>query len=464
MTSLFRLIPSVDRVLKEPLAASALSDLGRERLTLTIRAQLDQIREQVRAGSLDADSLPDAASIATMVVERLQSAERHGFQVVHNMTGTLIHTNLGRSLLGEKAAAAAHAAAISATNLEYNLVEGKRGDRDDHVQGLICELTGAEAATVVNNNAAAVLLVLNTLALGKEVPVSRGELVEIGDAFRIPDIIERSGARLREVGTTNRTHLRDFANAIGPDTGCLMTVHTSNYVIEGFTASVDASALASLAREHALPLVCDLGSGTLVDLTEFGLPAEPTVRDALAGGADVVTFSGDKVLGGPQAGIIVGRADLIAQIKRNPLRRALRVDKLRIAALQETLRCYRNPDSLAQELPTFRSMLRAQSEVLAQAERLVPAIKARLPNDLDIGAEATQAQPGSGALPGQAIASAAIVIAASGGRLKTIEAALRALPVPVIGRIQDGKLQLDVRGLSDEAGLLESLDALQIPQ
>jgi L-seryl-tRNA(Ser) seleniumtransferase len=384
---------------------------------------------------------------------------------VFNLTGTVLHTNLGRALLAEAALAAVQSAMSAPTTLEFDLDRGERGERDDHVRGLLRRLTGTEDACLVNNNAAAVLLVLNTLAKGREVVVSRGELIEIGGAFRMPDIMARAGCRLVEVGTTNRTHVQDYAAAISSRTALLMKVHTSNYAIVGFTASVPARQLVALANQHGLPVVEDLGSGTLIDLARFGLAHEPTVADTIQAGADLVTFSGDKILGGPQAGLIVGRADLIHKLNRNPLKRALRLDKLRLAALEATLKLYLDPDRLPDRLPTLRLFLRSAEQLAPLAERLRDGLAGVVADRFDVAAIACDSQIGSGALPLASLPSRGVALKprarrGQGRALRALAAALRRLPVPVIGRIEDGGLVLDVRCLDDPERFLAQLPEL----
>jgi L-seryl-tRNA(Ser) seleniumtransferase len=452
-------LPSVDQVLKMPAATMAVAAFGHAQTAAAVRGALAVAREAVRAGTL----APDAESVAATAAATLAAGARSTQRPVFNLTGTVLHTNLGRALLAEAAVVAAVEAMRSPVSLEFDLATGRRGERDDHLRGLLRELTGAEDATVVNNNAAAVLLVLNTLGQGRQSIISRGELIEIGGAFRMPDIMARAGTALREIGTTNRTHPKDYAAALGPESGLILKVHTSNYRIAGFTAEVEARELAPLARKHGVPLVHDLGSGTLADLAGIGLAHEPTVREAVAEGADLVTFSGDKLLGGPQAGFIVGRAELVAAINRNPMKRALRVDKIRLAALEATLRLYRDPARLAERLPTLRLLARKAEEIEAQARRILPAVAQAVGGLAAVEVRACASQIGSGALPLETLPSAALALTVpddSGRALNALAAALRELPVPVVGRIADGALLLDLRCLEDEPGFLASLAAL----
>src|SRR5215470_9429356 len=449
-----RKLPSVDEVLRTPPAVVAVDRFGRRAVVGAVRAALAVARAE-RARVLGAG---DAAAAA---LARLEADAAPRLRRVFNLTGTVLHTNLGRAIVAEGAVEAAVAAMRNAVALEFDLGGGQRGERDDVVRDLLRELTGAEDATVVNNNAAAVLLVLNTLAKGRGAVVSRGELIEIGGAFRMPDIMSRAGSKLVEVGTTNRTHLRDYAQALSPKTAVVLKVHPSNYRIEGFTAQVAAASLAPLARRHGVPLIDDLGSGTLVDLVRYGLPHEPTVTQAVAA-ADIVTFSGDKLLGGPQAGFIVGRADLMARINKNPLKRALRIDKIRLAALEATLKLYRDPDHLAERLPTLRLLTRPAGDIAALAHRLRPAMQANLADSFVVEVVDCESEIGSGALPRATIPSAGLAVRSAttrgaGSALAVLAASLRRLPIPVIGRIENQSLLFDLRCLEDEAGFVSNL-------
>jgi len=457
----FSTLPSVDRLLGQPGLAACVAAHGLPLAKRAINDELAAQREAVRAGIAVA---PVPALVAS-IERRLDALAAPTLQRVINLTGTVIHTNLGRALLAEEAIDAVAAAMRGYAALEYDVASGGRGDRDDLVEGLLRELTGAQAVTVVNNNAAAVVLALAALAAKKEVLVSRGELIEIGGAFRMPDIMKTAGCKLVEVGTTNRTHGRDFESALGPRTGLIVKAHTSNYAVEGFTASVDDATLARIAHEHGVPYMVDLGSGALVELTRFGLPKEPLPQESLAAGADVVTFSGDKLLGGPQAGILVGTRAAIARIKRHPLKRALRCSKMTLAALEATLRIYRSGHRLDERLPTLALLGRRAEDIRAAAERMLPAVQAFAGDSFVVRVESCASQIGSGALPVDRLPSFALRVASRarrGGRaLEQLAQRLRAAPVPVLGRINDDALWLDCRTLlaADEATLSEQLAA-----
>ena len=448
-------LPAVDRVLAWPSVSALIEAHGRAPVLSAVRGELAARRASGKAGTNQ--------DIAEDIEKRVLADMAPSLRCVFNLTGTVLHTNLGRAPLPPEAIEAMVQIASGASNLEYDLATGKRGDRDDHVEGWLRRLTGAEAATVVNNNAAAVLLTLNTFGLRKEVVISRGELIEIGGSFRLHEIMARAGCKLHEVGTTNRTHARDYAEAINAKTALLLKAHASNYRIDGYASAPDERELAALARENGLPFVVDLGSGTLVDLARFGLPHEPMPAEALANGADLVTFSGDKLLGGPQAGVIVGRADLIAMIKKNPMKRAMRCDKMTIAALGAVLRLYGNPERLAQCIPAVRLLARDANEIETLAHRVRPDVAKWLGQHANVDVAPVQSQIGSGSLPVDMLPSHALRITAPGAKkssgkaLDRIAAAFRALPVPVIGRISDGAFLLDLRCLEDEAGFLAVL-------
>jgi L-seryl-tRNA(Ser) seleniumtransferase len=454
--------PSIDLLMARPALQAMAQTHGRQAALKAARNALDVWRgDTTQAFSADAFDASCSQALAAQATMHLRP--------VFNMTGTVLHTNLGRAVSPPEVIEAVAAVMRQASNLEFNLQSGARGDRDDAIEALLCELTGAQAATAVNNNAAAVMLVLSALANKKEVPVSRGELVEIGGAFRVPDIMRRAGAKLVEVGTTNRTHLHDFDEGITTRTGLVMKIHTSNYVIHGFTASVPIADLAALCKTRGVPFAEDLGAGSLVDMTRWGLPAEPTPQASIAAGVNVVTFSGDKLLGGPQAGLIVGDKALIDKIKKCPLKRALRLDKMTMAALEATLKLYRDPDRLAQRLPTLRLLTRSLEGMQAQAQRLAPAFAAALGAQATVAVLPCRSQIGSGSLPVDRLDGFCVSVQAAPGSRRAgsfpdrLSRAMRGLPVPIVGRIEDGQLRLDVRcidGPEQEAALLEQLPGL----
>ncbi len=447
-----RALPSVDRVLSSAGAETALTRYQRDYVVDTVRAVLEDMRRRLAAD--EGAVAPSAEDVMVTAVAHMDAHRPLSLRPVVNATGVVLHTNLGRALLADAAVAAVAQAAAHPLNLEYDIQDGGRGDRDDLVSEDLCALTGADAATVVNNNAAAVLLGLNTLAEGREVVVSRGELIEIGGAFRIPDVMHKSGARLREVGTTNRTHLADYAQAIGDQTALLFKVHTSNYCIVGFTAAVPLEELVRLGRERGIPVMEDLGSGALIDLSVYGLPKEPVVAERVRAGADVVTFSGDKLLGGPQAGILVGRGELIARLKRNPLKRAVRCDKLTLAALAATLRLYRTAPDLRTALPTLRWLTRPLAEMEAVGRAATPLLQAALGEGFAIDLVPTEAEIGSGAQPTEALPSTAICITHAVYGAHDIARLFREAPTPIIGRVQGGRFLLDLRGIFAPSDLM----------
>jgi len=453
--------PSVDRIARFAAVATLCETYGRSAVIDAIRAVLDEHRAHRHEPGF---SWPSDNELTRRITERLQERATPRLRRVFNLTGTVLHTNLGRTQLSSRAIEHASMAMREPCNLEFDLESGGRGERDSLVENILTELTGAEAATVVNNNAAAVLLVLAALAHKREVVLSRGELVEIGGAFRIPDVMRSANTRLIEIGTTNRTHPGDYRQAIGPKTAALMKVHMSNYKISGFVAQVPEAEVAHIAHEHQLPLLVDLGAGSLIDLSAYGLPKEPVVRETIASGADVVTFSGDKLLGGPQAGLIVGRKALLDKIRRHPLKRALRVSKPVLAALEGTLLAYRTPDLLLQELPTLRLLTRSADDIEALANRVLPHLAAALGTQWQVDVTAVSSQVGSGSLPIEVIPSRALTCrpttARVGSALKRLARDLRQLPIPVIGRVADDALVLDLRCLEDEQGFVAQLGQL----
>ena len=457
MRSLYSQLPAIDRLLRDSAFQVLRESHGHTRVVDLLRHMLDEAREAIR----DTQALPAwGEDWAQEASARLERESQSALRPVINLTGTVLHTNLGRASQAEEAIAAVVQAMRTPVTLEYNLDDAGRGHRDRALADLLCRLTGAEDACIVNNNAAAVLLMLAATANGKEVVVSRGELVEIGGAFRIPDVMCQAGCILREVGTTNRTHAKDYRQAVNENTGLLMKVHTSNYSIEGFTSSVDEAELAAIGQELDVPVVADLGSGSLVDLSQYGLPQEPMPQQLIAAGVSLVSFSGDKLLGGPQAGIIVGKKEMIARLQSHPLKRALRADKVTLAALEATLRLYLHPEALAEKLPTLRQLTRTKEAVHAQALRLQAQLTEHYGAEFALTVMPCLSQIGSGSLPVDRLPSAALTFTphdGRGSRLEALAARWRLLPVPVIGRIYDGRLWLDLRCLEDETRFMEMM-------
>jgi L-seryl-tRNA(Ser) seleniumtransferase len=439
-----REIPSIDHLLKHCRCEELLARYNREYVIEQCRAVIEQIRADIRQGKSRSQDLGEEAILERLAMRILLDSQPGHIRVV-NATGTILHTNLGRALLSETAVEAMTAVARHPVNLEYDLTAGKRGKREEALETLVVELTGAEGATVVNNNAAAVLLGLNSLAEGKEVIVSRGELIEIGGSFRIPEIMAKSGAILKEVGSTNRTHPTDYENAINERTALLLKVHTSNYKVVGFTAEVTLEQLVAIGKKHNVPVMEDLGSGALIDLGKYGLPKEPIVGERIQAGADVVTFSGDKILGGPQAGLLVGKKHLIAKMNKNPLQRALRCGKLTLAALEATLRRYRQSPDIVQEIPTLRAFTRPLDEICELGEQLIPRLQAALGAGFDVQMQESTAQIGSGALPTEELPTIVITIEHQKLGATAIAQKFRAADPPIIGRIRDDCFLLDLR-------------------
>jgi len=452
--SLLARLPKVDQVLARPELTALVPELPRSLIKQAVRVQLERLREQILGGATPGDEELAIAAVAAEAARRARNLARPSLRGLINATGVVVHTNLGRSLLAENALQRLLALNRTYTNLEYDLEAGRRGSRYDHASGLLADLTGAEAAIVVNNNAAAVFLCLQTLAQGREVIVSRGQLVEIGGSFRIPDVMARSGAILREVGATNKTHLHDYERSITSQTALLLKVHTSNFAVVGFHKEVTLVELRELADRYHLPVMEDLGSGTLIDFSRFGLAKEPTVQETVAAGADLVTFSGDKLMGGPQAGIILGKREMVEAVRKNPVNRAMRIDKLTLAALEATLEIYREPEKALELIPTLRMISTPYVELRKKAANLVRRLRRLgLPRIKAVTSEGTS-RVGGGALPLAAPRSRLVELEVEGLSATKLEAGLRANDPPIICRLEDGRLLLDVRTLLPGDGKL----------
>jgi len=446
-----RQLPGVDRVLDWMKSDALAQSTPKSVLVEAIRQAIDQYRSRLLSGNLPDDGEEAVLrAVCDEVKQRITDASKPKLQQVINATGIVIHTNLGRSLLAAEAVENLERIAGKHSNLEFDLSLGKRGSRHDAVSDILCSLTGAEAAIAVNNNAGAVLLCLDTIARNTEVIVSRGELVEIGGSFRIPDVMAKSGTKLKEVGTTNRTHLADYEKAIESDTGLLLKVHTSNYAIEGFTREVPLTELVGLGRRYGIPVMKDLGSGTLIDFRRYGLIREPTVQEVVAAGPDLITFSGDKLLGGPQAGIILGKEDILASIKGNPLARALRIDKLTLAGLESTLRLYRDPEAAVDAIPTLRMLTMPIESIEHRADILLRMLSSLGDTGLSVRKTAAYSRAGGGSLPRLKLPTFCIELTMGGMSANSVERQLREHTPPIIGRIEEGMLLMDPRTLNTD--------------
>ncbi len=448
--TLLKSLPKIDEVLVLLEKRGTLERAPREKVLESIRDVVAGIRSAILAGSWDAASVPSNESAADSVAARIERLHEYSLRRVINATGIILHTNLGRAPLCKEALARIVEVSRGYSNVEFDLASGKRGLRYYHIREILCELTGAEDALVVNNNAAAVLLVLSTLARGREAIVSRGELIEIGGEFRIPEVMERSGAVLREVGATNRTHLSDYEKAVNENTALIMKVHTSNFRIVGFTEGVPVPELVALGRRHGIPVMNDLGSGCFIRLEKYGLEREPTVSDAVKEGADVITFSGDKLLGGPQAGIIVGKKDQLESIKKNPLNRALRIDKLTLAALEATAKLYLNEQEAIAGLRSLTALTEPVETAARRARRLLQTLKKEKFPGVTLALKKGFSMSGGGSLPTEQIPTVLVALRSGNLSAARIDEKLRALPVPVVARIAENEILFDPRTLAAE--------------
>ncbi len=448
---LLRQIPSVEKILGRSEIIPLCEKYSRPLVVKALQNRLEQIRKTIAATS---DPVDDCIQMINPTQKDIENEililTSPSLKKVINATGVILHTNLGRSILSPELINHLTTVAGSYSNLEYDVEEGKRGSRYSHVEKLLCDITGAEAAFVVNNNAAAVVLALNTLAQDRETIVSRGELIEIGGSFRIPDILKRSGSRMVEVGTTNKTHLRDYESVISEKTAVLLKVHTSNYRIVGFTTEVELPELVKLGRQHKVPVVNDLGSGSLIDFSPYGLTQEPTVQEVVKTGVDVITFSGDKLLGGPQAGVIVGKRAILKSLIKNPLNRALRIDKLTLASLESTLRLYLDQESVIQKIPTLRMITMTKAELDGRTSRFKEKFLKNLPDTITIKIEDDLSQVGGGALPEQHLPTSVLALQSKAVTVQECEMRLRDHKPPVIARINKDQLRIDLRTVAEE--------------